>query len=202
MKSTLAIFLQPIISLFIYLYLNFLKSERVTNRKASSLQTEEIGCKCQTFFKISSLSSRRKHTLHGNFFLMLLMKLCICFGICLSSKWFHLRLTFFLFSSLGLIIAQQTSVHISWFMAGGWHISCHPISKMHIVGEGPGEIPSAFGCLCYLINSFLADKNHSIVLAWRILGTEEPSGLPSMGSHRVRHDWSDLPAAADIKQLC
>ena len=31
---------------------------------------------------------------------------------------------------------------------------------------------------------------------WRILGTEEPSGLPSMGSHRVGHDWSDLAAAA------
>ena len=28
----------------------------------------------------------------------------------------------------------------------------------------------------------------SIVLAWRIPGTEEPGGLPSMGSHRVRHD--------------
>ena len=33
---------------------------------------------------------------------------------------------------------------------------------------------------------------HSSVLAWRIPGTEEPGGLPSMGSHRVRHDWSDL----------
>jgi len=29
---------------------------------------------------------------------------------------------------------------------------------------------------------------HSSVLAWRIPGTGEPSGLPSMGSHRVRHD--------------
>ena len=37
------------------------------------------------------------------------------------SKWFHLRLTFFLFSKLGLIIAQQTSIHINCFMAGGWH---------------------------------------------------------------------------------
>ena len=37
---------------------------------------------------------------------------------------------------------------------------------------------------------------HSSVLAWRIPGTGEPGGLPSMGSHRVRHDWSDLAAAA------
>ena len=29
---------------------------------------------------------------------------------------------------------------------------------------------------------------HSNVLAWRIPGMEEPGGLPSMGSHRVRHD--------------
>ena len=35
---------------------------------------------------------------------------------------------------------------------------------------------------------------HSSVLAWRIPGTGEPVGLPSMGSHRVGHDWSDLAA--------
>ena len=29
---------------------------------------------------------------------------------------------------------------------------------------------------------------HSIVLAWRIPKTGEPGGLPSMGSHRVRHN--------------
>ena len=29
---------------------------------------------------------------------------------------------------------------------------------------------------------------HSSILAWRIPGKEEPSGLPSMGSHRVGHD--------------
>ena len=37
---------------------------------------------------------------------------------------------------------------------------------------------------------------HSSGLAWRIPGTGEPSGLPSMGSHRVGHNWSDLAAAA------
>ena len=31
---------------------------------------------------------------------------------------------------------------------------------------------------------------HFSVLAWRIPGTREPGGLPSMGSHRVGHDWS------------
>ena len=33
-----------------------------------------------------------------------------------------------------------------------------------------------------------AMATHSSILAWRIPGTEEPSGLPSMGLHRVRHD--------------
>ena len=37
---------------------------------------------------------------------------------------------------------------------------------------------------------------HSSALAWRIPGTGEPGGLPSMGSHRVGHDWSNLAAAA------
>ena len=35
---------------------------------------------------------------------------------------------------------------------------------------------------------------HSSVLAWRIPGTGEPGGLLSLGSHRVRHNWSDLAA--------
>ena len=39
---------------------------------------------------------------------------------------------------------------------------------------------------------------HSSVLAWRIPGTGEPGGLPSMGSHRVGHDRSDLAAAAAV----
>ena len=40
---------------------------------------------------------------------------------------------------------------------------------------------------------------HSSVLAWRIPGTMEPGGLPSMGSHRVRHDGSDLAAAVNLE---
>ena len=39
---------------------------------------------------------------------------------------------------------------------------------------------------------------HSSVLAWRIPGTGEPGGLPSMGSHRVGPDWSNLAAAAAL----
>ena len=39
---------------------------------------------------------------------------------------------------------------------------------------------------------------HSSVLAWRIPGTGEPGGLPSMGSHRVEHNRCDLAEAAYI----
>ena len=43
---------------------------------------------------------------------------------------------------------------------------------------------------------------HSSTLAWRIPGTGEPGGLPSMVSHRVRHDYNDLAAAeSEITQL-
>ena len=41
----------------------------------------------------------------------------------------------------------------------------------------------------------------SSVLAWRIPGTAGPGGLPSMGSHRIRHDWSDLAAAEARKVI-
>ena len=62
------------------------------------------------------------------------------------------------------------------------------------------------GCCSHTTPSFLlpfspavpsccpGDAGRSSVLAWRIPGTGEPCGLPSMGSHRVRHDWSDLAA--------
>ena len=40
--------------------------------------------------------------------------------------------------------------------------------------------------------------SHSSVLAWRIPGMGESGGLPSMGSHRVRHDWSDLAGAVAV----
>ena len=41
----------------------------------------------------------------------------------------------------------------------------------------------------------------SSVLAWRIPETGEPGTLPSVGSHRVRHDWSDLATALPWKKI-
>ena len=47
---------------------------------------------------------------------------------------------------------------------------------------------------CHLLEKEMA--THSSILAWRTPGTEEPVGLPSVGSHRVGHDLCDLAAAA------
>ena len=62
---------------------------------------------------------------------------------------------------------------------------------------GPGLAPQV--CLRGSRDFYALEKEmaiHSSVLAWRIPGTGEPGGLPSMGSHRVGHDWSDLAAEA------
>ena len=48
------------------------------------------------------------------------------------------------------------------------------------------HIPWVLSCLTLGVKSTWA--THSSVLAWRIPGTGEPGGLPSMGSHRVRHN--------------
>ena len=42
---------------------------------------------------------------------------------------------------------------------------------------------------------------HSSVRAWRIPGMGEPGALPSLGSHRVGHDWRDLAAAAAAARM-
>ena len=43
-------------------------------------------------------------------------------------------------------------------------------------------------CISLDIISEKAMATHSSILAWRIPGTQEPGGLPSVGSHRVEHD--------------
>ena len=43
---------------------------------------------------------------------------------------------------------------------------------------------------------------HSSVLAWGIPWTEKPGGLQSVGSHKVRHDSSDLAVAVRLEDVC
>ena len=73
------------------------------------------------------------------------------------------------------------------------------MSKRAPAWSGGGEWIGNLGLVDTNLEKAMA--THSSVLAWRIPGTGEPGGLPSMGSHRVRHDWSDLAAAAGANLL-
>ena len=64
---------------------------------------------------------------------------------------------------------------------GAWWAAVHGVAK-----SGTGLRVSTFTFHFNALEREMA--THSSVLAWRIPGTAEPGGLPSMGSHRVRHD--------------
>ena len=68
-------------------------------------------------------------------------------------------------------------------------------AAVHGVAEGQTRL-SDFTFTLHFHTLVKEMVTHSSVLAWRIPGTGEPGGLPSMGSHRVGHDRSDLAAAA------
>ena len=72
---------------------------------------------------------------------------------------------------------------------GAWWAAVHGVAESRI-----GLSDFAFTFHFHSLEKEMAA--HSSVLAWRIPGTGVPGGLPSMGSHRVGHDWSDLAAAA------
>ena len=72
---------------------------------------------------------------------------------------------------------------------GAWWATVHGVTKSR----------TRLSDFTFTFHFHLLEKEmatHSSVLAWRIPGTGEPGGLPSMGSHRVGHDWSDAAAAA------
>ena len=72
---------------------------------------------------------------------------------------------------------------------GAWWVAVHGVTKSR---TWLSDFPFTFHF--HALEKEMA--THSRVLAWRIPGTEEPGGLPSMGSHRVGHDWSNLASAA------
>ena len=68
-------------------------------------------------------------------------------------------------------------------------------AAVHGVAEGRTQLSNfTFTFHFHALEKEMA--SHSSVLAWRIPGMGEPGGLPSMGSYRVRHDRSNLAAAA------
>ena len=105
------------------------------------------------------------------------------------------------------------SIGIFWLPAGAWHFTWN---SAYCSGEGNGT-PVQYSCLenpmdggacwaaihgvtksrtrlsgfTFTFHFHAPEKEmatHSSVLAWRVPGTGEPGGLPSMGSHRVGHD--------------
>ena len=69
-------------------------------------------------------------------------------------------------------------------------IKARSFSSPHVPLFHSNTIQASLALKESVTHSFLEKEmaTHSSVLAWRIPGTEEPGGLPSMGSHRVRHD--------------
>ena len=67
---------------------------------------------------------------------------------------------------------------------GAWQAAVHEVAKSRMLLS---DFPFTF--LFHSLEKEMA--THSSVLAWRIPGTVEPGGLPSLGWHRVGHDWSD-----------
>ena len=60
-------------------------------------------------------------------------------------------------------------------------------AEVHGVAEGRTQLSDfTFTFHCHALEKEMA--THSSVLAWRIPGKAEPGGLPSMGSHKIRHD--------------
>ena len=72
---------------------------------------------------------------------------------------------------------------------GAWWAAVHGVAKSR---TRLSDFPFAFHF--HALEKEMA--THSSVLAWRIPRMREPGGLPSMGLHRVWHNWSDLAAAA------
>ena len=90
----------------------------------------------------------------------------------------------------------EVAQHSNDFLMNSWRTkwSPHPIpplSYRHIAAHGVTKSRARLNNFIFTLHFHALEKEmvtHFSILAWRIPGTEEPSGLPSMGSHRVRHD--------------
>ena len=121
-------------------------------------------------------------------------KLLIRYMICKYCLWFcGLSVYFLLFQYCSVFWGTGTPLQYSCLenpMDGGaWWAPVHGVAK------GQTQLSDfTFTFHFHALEKEMA--THSSVLAWRISGTGEPGGLPSTGSHRVGHNWSDLAAAA------
>ena len=108
---------------------------------------------------------------------------------CLSSSravFFKVTLAFYLGEGNGTPL--EYSCLENPMDGGAWQATVHGVTT--------NRIPLSHFTFTFHFHALEKEMaTHSSVLAWRIPGTGEPGGLPSMESHRVRHDWSDLATA-------
>ena len=126
---------------------------------------------------------RQRSGLKFQSFSLILMGKC-----CIHKKDFVSFFSFFFFSLLFLYRTEIYSCLKNPMDGGAWYVAIHGVTKS----------PIRLSDFTFTFHFHALEKEmatHSSVLAWKISGTEESSGLLSMESHRVGHDWSDLAAA-------
>ena len=93
-------------------------------------------------------------------------------------------------SHCGSIIERPVCIEWSWWYRGNLKVLSSDINTWICTSlEG------------YIKETEKAMAPQSSTLAWKIPWIEEPSGLQSIGSHRLGHDWSDLAAAATLRRI-
>ena len=121
-------------------------------------------------------------------------------------------------------VCVHMKIHWTIYFKCVWFLACPLQLTRAVIGEGNGT-PLQYSCpenpmdrgawwaavhgvtksrtrlsdFTFTLHFYALEKEmatHSSVLALRIPGTGEPDGLPSMGSYRVGHDWSNAAAAA------
>ena len=79
-------------------------------------------------------------------------------------------------------------------------------SQVALVVKNPPASAGDIKDMCLILGSGRSpgeghgSSTHSSLFAWRIPWTEVPGGLQSIGSHRVRHNWSDLTCTSLLKK--
>ena len=120
----------------------------------------------------------------GYYKILTIVSLCYTVGSCCSSIWY---IVVCIWEGNGTPL--QYSCLENPMDGGAWWAVVHGVTKSR-TSLSNFTFPFHF----HTLEKEMA--THSSVLAWRTAGTGKPGGLPSMGSHRVGHDWGDLAAAA------
>ena len=156
------------------------------------------------FYCITIINSQRKYCPHNLYFFFFLVLHSISVHRLIWPKFKHKEieqcfntvvLTEYICATLGEINREGNGNPL-WYSClknpmdgGAWWAAAHGIAKSR----------TRLSDFTFTFHFHALEKEmatHSSVLAWRIPGMGEPGGLPSMGSHRVVHDWSDLAATA------